>query len=163
MAFTIKSMKEEYWGEVSQIYRQGIASGQATFQQECPSYEEWDANHLVACRYVALAGEKVVGFIAISPTSKRVVYQGVVELSIYVHNDYQKQGVGKLLMTHLCNESEKAGFWSLYSVIIAENKGSIALHEKCGFRKIGYREKIAKARDNKWHDVILMEKRSTAN
>lgn len=161
MTIRIENMKEEHWEEVSCIYRQGIASGQATFQRECPSYEEWDANHLVQCRYVALEGEKVVGFVAISPTSKRAVYKGVVELSIYVDEAYRGKGIGSRLMSRLCEESEEAGFWTLYAAIIAENKASIALHKKWGFREIGYREKIAKDKDGIWRNMILMERRSS--
>lgn len=160
MIIHIEDMKEAHWEEVSRIYTQGIISGKATFQTTCPSYEEWDTNHLVQCRYVALDGEKVVGFVAISPTSKREAYRGVVELSIYIDEAYRGKGVGGKLMAHLCEESEKAGFWSLYAAIIAENEASLALHKKCGFRKVGYRERIAKDRNNIWRNVILMERRS---
>lgn len=160
MTFLIEDMHEKHWNEVSEIYKQGIASGQATFQRECPDYMEWNVNHLPQCRYVALDEEKVVGFVAISPTSKREVYRGVVELSIYIHNNYKGKGIGTMLMSHLCEESEKTGFWTLYAAIIAENKASIALHKKCGFREIGYREKIARDKDNVWRNMILMERRS---
>lgn len=160
MTMHIEEMRKEHWEAVSQIYTQGITSGQATFQRECPSYEEWDANHLAQCRYVALEGKKVVGFVAISSTSKREVYKGVVELSIYIDEAYQRKGVGSQLMAHLCEETEKAGFWTLYAAIIAENKASLSLHKKSGFREIGYREKIAKDKEGIWRNMILMERRS---
>jgi len=91
--------------------------------------------------------------------SKREVYKGVAEISIYISENYRNLGVGKTLLTQLINESEKAGFWTLQAGIFSDNKASIALHKSLGFREIGYREKIAKL-DNIWHDNTILERRS---
>ena len=104
-------------------------------------------------------GGKVVGWIAVSPTSSRCVYKGCVEASVYVDADYQQKGIGEKLMRKLIEEAPKAGYWSIYSVVISLNVASIALHKKCGFREIGYRERVAIDRFGKWQNTTLMELR----
>lgn len=157
----IREMVSNDWEQVKAIYQQGLDCNIATFQTLCPNYEEWDLGHLEDCRFVAVLNNNIVGWIALSATSKREVYKGVVEVSVYVDSHYSKQGVGTQLMEQLIKESESKGYWSLYSSVIEENMASIALHIKSGFRKIGYREKIAKDRFGNWHNTILFEKRSS--
>ncbi len=152
-------MLPEHWDAVAAIYEQGIATRQATFQTAAPSWEEWDKGHLAQLRYVFLQDGKVAGWAALSPVSGRCVYAGVCEVSVYIHEDYRGQGVGKLLLQKLIDESETQGIWTLQSGIFPENQASIALHEKLGFRKVGHREKIGKM-DGVWRDTVLMERRS---
>ena len=156
----IRKMMPNDWKRVAEIYKQGLERGISTFNTECPTYEEWDNEHIKDCRYVYVTDEKVVGWIAISPISGRCVYKGCVEVSIYIDEEYQGKGIGTELMKILCAETEKAGYWSLYSAIISINKASIELHKKCGFREIGYREKIAKDRFGVWQNTTLMERRN---
>ena len=100
-----------------------------------------------------------MGFVAISQSFERYVYRGVVELSIYIHKDYKGKGIASALLEKLIMESEKEGFWTLESLIIRENEASIALHKKCGFREVGYRERFGQMDNGKWHDVVIMERR----
>ncbi len=160
MNVKVRKMNEGDWEKVSYIYKQGINSGLATFQTDCPSYKEWDTMHLKECRFVAVLEELVVGFVALSRTSMREVYKGVAEVSVYLDEAYQKNGIGTTLLNYICEYSEKIGYWSLYSAIISDNIASITLHKNCGFREIGYREKIAKDSNGIWKDTILMERRS---
>lgn len=161
VSLSIREFTQDDWAFVKDIYQQGMDLNIATFQTVCPSFEEWDNGHLPDCRFVACYDGKVVGFAVLSPTSKREVYRGVVEVSIYLDLQYAKMGIGTKLFHHLIKASEEKGYWSLYSSIIEENKASIALHQKCGFRKIGFREKIAKDRFGNWHNTILFERRSS--
>lgn len=156
----IRKMHKEDWPYVAQIYQEGMDTGVATFEKEVPDYELWDANHLEVGRLVATNGSAVMGWAALSPVSSRCVYGGVAEVSVYVGSLFTKLGVGKALMEGLILESEKAGFWTLQSGIFPENKASIALHQKVGFRYIGKRERIGK-RNNLWIDNLLFERRST--
>ncbi|NNG11387.1 MAG: N-acetyltransferase [Arenibacter sp.] len=156
----IRKMHKEDWPYVAQIYQEGMDTGVATFEKEVPDYELWDANHLEVGRLVATNGSAVMGWAALSPVSSRCVYGGVAEVSVYVGSLFTKLGVGKSLMEGLILESEKAGFWTLQSGIFPENKASIALHQKVGFRYIGKRERIGK-RNNLWIDNLLFERRST--
>lgn len=160
MHYQIEKMEPSDWKQVCDIYAQGIKTGRATFQAEVPSWEEWNRGHIRLCRLVARSGDDVLGWAALSPTSSRSVYAGVAELSLYIDEKHQGQGVGAALLTHLITVSEDNGFWTLQSVIIRENAASIRLHTKCGFREVGIREKIAKMSNGAWHDTVLMERRS---
>ncbi|MET1248923.1 N-acetyltransferase family protein [Sporolactobacillus sp. STCC-11] len=148
------------WAEVCSVYIAGIKTGIATFQADAPSWEEWNEAHLGTCRFAAKADGRLFGWIALSPVSSRCCYKGVAELSIYILPEGKGHGIGTALMNAVIMASEKQGFWTLQSGIIAENKASRALHKKCGFREIGYRERIAHMPDGTWHDTILVERRS---
>jgi len=160
MNTVIRPMNEADWPAVSEIYRQGIETGKATFQIDVPAYDEWDAAHISECRFVAEADERVAGWAALSKVSGRCVYGGVAEVSIYIAGNYRDKGIGRQLLQHLIIESQKAEFWTLQSGIMEDNAGSIRLHEKCGFRKVGYRERIGKDASGRWRSTVLMEKRS---
>lgn len=148
------------WKAVSRIYEEGIATGMATFEKEIPSWEEWDANHLKSCRIIAKIDDEVVGWAALSPVSSRCVYGGVAEVSVYVAENSRGKGIGRILMNRLIIESESEGFWTLQAGVFPENKSSIKLHEKSGFRIIGFRERIGQL-DGVWKDNVLLERRST--
>ena len=160
MDFTIEEMKASDWKQVADIYLSGIKTEIATFQSEVPSWEEWNNSHLKLCRLIARRGDNVLGWTALSPTSSRCVYAGVAEVSIYIGEYHKRQGVGTTLLNAVIELSEENGFWTLQAGIIKENSASLNLHKKCGFRELGTREKIAKMRNGRWHDVISMERRS---
>jgi len=147
------------WDAVSQIYGEGIATGFATFEKNIPTFESWDAAHMPSCRVVATANNDILGWAALSPVSSRCVYGGVAEVSVYIAANSRGKGVGKTLMKALIKESEAAGLWTLQSGIFPENKGSIQLHKKVGFRFIGKRERVGKL-DGEWKDNLLFERRS---
>jgi L-amino acid N-acyltransferase YncA len=155
----IDKMQPEDWKQVREIYIEGISTGNATFQKEAPSWEEWNNNHLLECRIVARSGDKVLGWTALSPVSSRCVYAGVAEVSIYVCQNSQGKGIGNKLLKSLTEKSEQSGFWTLQSGIFPENISSLKLHHTFGFRKVGRRERIGKM-EGIWRDVILLERRS---
>ncbi len=160
MTVTITNMTAADWYEVREIYSQGIATGQATFEKEKPNWEQWDENHLRNCRLVAKNEEnQIVGWAALSPVSCRDVYRGVAEVSIYIRETMRGEGIGKLLLQALIYESGREGIWTLQAGIFPENKASIALHRSLGFREVGYRERIGQMNDV-WRNVILFERRS---
>lgn len=153
-------MLPEHWEAVKVIYEKGIATGNATFQTAAPaSWQVWDREHLPHSRFVAVVNSQVVGWVALSPTSARECYRGVCELSIYVDPHFSNRGIGKRLMHAVVESSEKNGVWSLYSSTFPENKSSVGLQKKFGFREIGYREKIAQ-QAGVWRNTVLLERRS---
>jgi len=155
----IEALKDDSWETVQRIYNSGIATKNATFQTEAPQWEAWDQSHRKDCRLVARVDNRIAGWAALSNVSNRCVYAGVAEVSIYIDSDYRGIGVGDLLMKQLILESEKQGIWTLQAGIFPENKASIALHLKNGFRILGVREKIGKL-DNAWRDTAMLERRS---
>jgi L-amino acid N-acyltransferase YncA len=176
MDYPILPMAPGNWPAVREIYREGIATGEATFEVELPDWEKWDSNHRKTCRLVALEpfaedrvdslippGEfeklRILGWAALSPVSARRVYVGVSEVSVYVAAAARGRGVGKSLLKALIGESEVNGIWTLQAGIFPENAASIALHKSCGFRKVGVRRRIGKLGET-WRDVLLLERRS---
>ena len=157
---TVKPLEQFHYPQVKEIYEHGIASGNATFETQAPTWEEWDKSHMKKCRLVAVdENEKVIGWAALSLVSSRCVYAGVAELSVYVHQNQRGKGIGKKLLEALIHESEKENIWTLQAGIFPENIASLKIHEQCGFRKVGYHEKIGKMK-NVWRDDILLERRS---
>jgi phosphinothricin acetyltransferase len=152
-------MLPEHWPKVSNIYKEGIITGMATFEKEIPNWEDWNSNHLKTCRLIASIKEEIVGWAALSPVSTRCVYGGVGEVSVYVSGEFRGNHIGEKLLKKLIVESERNGLWTIQSGVFPENITSIKLHEKVGFRKIGYREKIGEL-DGIWKDNILFERRS---
>lgn len=160
---SIRPMRPQDWEAVSKIYEEGIATEHATFQTHCPPYTAWDAAHIRECRLVVLAGEEIAGWAVLSPVNKRWCYRGVAEVSIYVGEQYRGHGFGYFLLSALCREAEKAGYWTLQSTVLQDNLASLRLHTKCGFRLVGRRERIARDCHGRWLDTYLVERRCEAD
>ena len=158
----LDAMIPDDWPHVRAIYAEGIATGNATFETEPPSWESWDAAHLEEPRLVARdASGAVLGWAALTPVSGRCVYAGVGDLSVYVAAAARGRGVGRLLLQGLVEASERAGLWTLQAGVFPENEAILALHRACGFREVGRRERIGKM-NGVWRDVVLLERRSEA-
>lgn len=155
----IEKLQPIHYPSVKTIYKEGIDTGNATFQSEAPLWEEWDQNHVVHSRLVAIENDEVVGWAALTPVSGRCVYAGVAEVSVYVAAQARGKGVGKLLLEKLIEESEHNNIWTLQSGVFPENIASLKVHEQTGFRQIGLREKIGKMKGT-WRDIVLLERRS---
>lgn len=153
-------MRPEDWPAVRAIYLEGIATGNSTFEQSAPDWQSWDQGHLQGCRLVARQGSEVLGWTALSPVSSRRVYAGVAEFSIYVAERVRGRGIGTALLKALIEASEQEDIWTLQSGIFPENTASLELCRRCGFRVVGTRERIGRM-DNRWRDVVLLERRST--
>jgi len=155
----IRPLLKQDWPSVAEIYKEGIETGNATFENAVPTWDQWDSGHLNTCRIVATVNGEVSGWAALSKVSGRCVYAGVAEVSIYVAARYAGHKIGTRLLEELIAESESHGFWTLQAGIFPENTASLRLHEKLGFRVVGYREKIGKM-NTLWRDTVLLERRS---
>jgi phosphinothricin acetyltransferase len=154
---TIDDMRPEDWPAVARIYEQGLEQG--TFEDTVPSWEDWDASHLALGRLAARDAGSVIGWAALAPYSRRDCYRGVVENSIYVARVARGRGIGRMLLEELCRRSDAAGLWTIQAATFADNAASIALHESCGFRLVGIRERLAQ-KHGVWRDVALLDRRS---
>lgn len=159
---SIRALVKADWDSVSKIYEDGIATGIATFETEVPDWKTWNNKYIETCRLVAMYNNEVVGFAVLSQFSKRKVYKGVAEVTVYVDNNYKGKYFGETLLKALIEQSESNGFWTLQAGIFSENIASIELHKKCGFRVVGIREKIGQ-RHGKWHNNHFLERRSKIN
>jgi len=155
----VDQMRASDWEQVRAIYLEGIRSGHSTFETEAPSWEKWDEGHHQFARLVMRDGETVLGWAALSPVSKRHVYRGVAEVTVYVSERARGQGIGRALLEALIKESEKNGLWTLQASIFPENVVSVQLHLRCGFREVGRRERVAML-NGVWRDTLLFERRS---
>lgn len=160
---TIRPMVTEDWAAVETIYREGIATGHATFEAEPPTWDDFDAGKLATGRLVAVEDGRVLGWAALSPVSSRAVYRGVVEHSLYITTAARGRGIGTALLADLLAAADEAGLWTVQASIFPENIASLALHDRAGFRRIGTRERIALMTygpaAETWRDTILIERR----
>lgn len=152
-------ISEEIYSEVAQIYAEGIQTGMATFETKVHSWDYWNENHLAFGRIALISEGKILGWGALAPVSKRAAYAGVAEVSVYIATHAQGKGFGKKILEKLIEISEQNEIWTLQSGIMSQNKASIEMHLKCGFREIGYREKVA-ILNGAWTNNTLMERRS---
>jgi len=157
----LQPMRPEDWPAVRSIYEAGIATGNATFETTTPDWPAWDAAHLADHRLVARLDGRVVGWAALAPVSDRCAYAGVAENSIYVAPEAQGRGVGRALLAAVVASADRGGIWTVQTGIFPENQPSIRLHEACGFRVVGVRERLGRL-DGRWRDVLLLERRSPA-
>jgi L-amino acid N-acyltransferase YncA len=145
------------------IYQEGLDTGQASFEMAAPSWEEFDKGRLPEHRLVAVEDGAPLGWVAVTPVSSRCVYAGVVEHSVYVAAAARGRGVGLALLRALAESADRAGVWTIQSGVFPENRASLALHARAGFRVVGRRERIgrhAALPGTPWRDVILLERRS---
>ncbi len=154
---TIDELTADDWPACARIYEEGLDTG--TFEESVPDWPTWDASHLTAPRLVARDGE-VIGWGALAPVSGRECYRGVTENSVYVAAAARGRGVGHALLQELVRRADEVGVWTIQAGILAGNEASVALHERCGFRLVGVRERLAQKR-GEWRDVVLLERRST--
>ncbi|WP_091672781.1 GNAT family N-acetyltransferase [Micromonospora auratinigra] len=157
---TVREMTAGDAERVLAIYQAGLDTGQASFETVAPTWAAFDAGRAPAHRLVAVdAVGRVVGWAAVSPTSPRAVYAGVVEHSVYVDPATRGAGVGRLLLAGLIASTEAAGIWTVQSGVFPENTASLALHRRAGFRVVGTRERVGR-HHGRWRDVVLVERRS---
>jgi L-amino acid N-acyltransferase YncA len=155
----IEPLQPRDWPEVRRILEEGIATGQATFETEAPTWETWDRSHLPGHRLVARDRGRVAGWAALSPVSPRPAYAGVAEVSVYVSGHARGRGIGGALLDALVDSSERGGIWTLQAVLFPENEASLRLHRSAGFREVGRRERIGRLH-GAWRDTVLLERRS---
>jgi len=162
----LETMTEEHWPAVRTIYQAGIDTGHATFESAPPaSWEAWHAHHINDLSRVAIDGQAIRGWAALTPASGRCVYAGVAEVSVYVAPEAKGHGIGRLLLSDLVSRSEARNFWTLTAGIFPENIASIRLHESAGFARLGTRCKLGKMSfgpfAGRWRDVLALERRSS--
>ncbi|XXK76284.1 N-acetyltransferase family protein [Clavibacter michiganensis] len=168
MLRVIRPLVPTDWQAVRDIHQEGIDTGHATFQAAPPaSWDEFDAGKLDVGRLAAVDGDQVLGWVAISPTSTREAYRGVVEHSVYVAAAARGRGIGRALLDALTEATDAADIWTIQASLFPENTATLALHTAAGFRQVGTRERIARMTYGPlagiWRDTVLIERRRAHN
>lgn len=165
MTITVRDMTAADWPDVERIYREGIATGNATFEASPPSWEDFDREKVADPRLVAVEDDAVVGWAAAGRVSSRCVYEGVLEHSVYVAESSRGHGVGRVLLDAFLRAAEAAQIWTVQSGVFPENEPSLALHRELGFRTVGTRERVGRMGYGPyaglWRDVVMIERRSS--
>lgn len=158
-ALEIRDLRPADWPEVARAYAEGIATGDATFETDVPSWEVWDAEHRQRPRLVTTLAGTIVAWAAVAPVSTRAVYRGVAEISLYVAEATRGQGIGKALLSRFVRAADEEGIWTLQTSVFPENEASLALLGSVGFRVVGRRERIGR-HHGVWRNTLLLERRS---
>jgi L-amino acid N-acyltransferase YncA/DNA-binding transcriptional ArsR family regulator len=151
---------------VRDIYAEGIATRNATFETRVPDLQslanKWLRRHRWVAELTTPLGLEVVGWTAANATSTRACYSGVVETSVYVAATARGRGAGKSLLHRQVTEADAdttdGGLWTLQTSIFPENRASIALHHAAGYQTLAVRSRIAKL-DGIWRDTVMLERR----
>ena len=159
---TTRQVSDDDMASVLDIYAEGLATRNATFETTLPSADELRSRWLPGLAWVAELDGQVVGWTAVTPVSSRECYAGVGESSVYVAEAARGRGVGKALLFTQVVEANKAGLWTLQTSIFPENRASLALHHSAGYRTLAVRTRIAQL-DGVWRDTVLLERRSEVN
>jgi phosphinothricin acetyltransferase len=101
--------------------------------------------------------DRVVGFGSLSPFRSRPAYATTVEDSVYLLEDYQGRGVGRMVLEELIRLAGLHGFHSVIARIAGNNDGSIALHAACGFELVGTEREVGR-KFGRWLDVVEMQR-----
>ncbi|HEY6739786.1 MAG TPA: GNAT family N-acetyltransferase [Actinopolymorphaceae bacterium] len=155
----VRPLRSEDWDTVVRIYREGIETGNATFETTVSAAVVLDAKWIPGHRWVAEVDGEVAGWCALTRVSERACYAGVAETSIYVGSGHRGRGVGRTLIDRQVAAADAdEGLWTLQTSIFPENRASIALHHRAGFRTVGIRERIGRLH-RVWRDTVLLERR----
>lgn len=175
---SVRPMTEADWPACAEIYQAGIDTGNATFDPAPSDWVTFTNRTVASANLVAVinvqaeveidglsgVGQVIIGCTWGLPVSQRELLRGVVEESIYIHPDYSRMGIGRVLMDALIESTEADGIWTLQAGIFPENEASLAIHEMFGFRTVGVRQRYALMQfgphKGEWRDVVLMERRS---
>ncbi|MFJ2621194.1 GNAT family N-acetyltransferase [Glutamicibacter sp. NPDC087344] len=163
-SFQLEQLTTHHWTQVSRIYQLGIDTGIATFEHTVPAEEKFFTGKIQNLGYVAVTeDQRVLGWIAATPVSTRQAYRGVIEHSVYVDPRFSGQGVANLLLQKLIEQATLHGYWMIQCSVFSVNHPSLSLHQKLGFREVGYRERIAQAATGPfaghWMNTTLCELR----
>lgn len=144
---------------IAEIYSQGIEDRIATFETEprtAGDISPW-FDHAYAIVAVTDAADEVVGYAVAHPYADRCCYRGIGEFSVYVRRSHRSAGVGAVAMAALVEAARAGGLWKLVSRVFPENRASLALMARSGFREVGVHEKHGKL-DGVWRDAVIVER-----
>ncbi len=162
-ALLVRGSREADLPAVRDLYAREVLQGLASFEEVPPSLEEMKIRRraVLELGLPHLAAEQdgqLVGFSYASPYRPRPAYRHTVENSVYVAAGQRGRGVGRLLLSALIERCE-AGPWRQMVAVIGDsgNLGSIILHARLGFRRIGTLQDVG-FKLGRFVDTVLMQR-----
>jgi len=164
MRLRIEKISEKDLRPAHKIYNYYITNSYANFEEKKITFKNFYKNYknIIDKKLpylVALYDEKVVGIAYLNQFREKSGYRFAFENTIYVHNNYIKQGIGSKLLKALINLSKKNNNIKLIVAVISsiDSQSSIKIHQKLGFKKAGILKKVG-FKKNKWIDSIFLQK-----
>ncbi|MDO5450550.1 MAG: GNAT family N-acetyltransferase [Akkermansia sp.] len=159
----IRPARESDLPALLEIYNHAVVNSVATFDLEPRTQAAGRAwlsahtgRHPLA---VAKLHGTVAGYASLSPYRPMPAYDSTAELSLYIHPDYRRQGLGRALAEHILEFARaEESLHLVVSVITASHAVSLALHDKLGFRRCGTLHE-AGFKFGAYHDVVHLELR----
>ncbi len=143
------------------IYNPEVLESTVTFDlvpRTLVDQQQWLDEHSGAHPAVVAEVDGVIaGYGSLSEYKPRPAYRTSVEDSVYVHRDYQGEGVGRLLLSSLVGLAVDHGFHAVFGRIVGGHEASISLHAGCGFDTIGTEREVGR-KFGQWLDVVIMQK-----
>ena len=157
MNINIREMETEDCKEIVIIYNDALDERIATFNTEhidADTVLKWSDKGAIL---VATSNENVIGFVRSYPYSERLCYLGIAEFSIYVSSKQRGKGVGGRLISDFLEVLISEGKWKVLSRVFPENRPSLSLLIKHGFREVGTYRNHATL-NGVWRDVVIVER-----
>ena len=159
--YTLREATDVDQEAILDIYNEAILHSTASFDLEPRTLEEqqrWFQEHRSPYGvFVVTADYTVAGWGSLSPFRPKPGYRFTVEDSIYVHQDFRGQGVGATLLEALIDEARRCRIHSIIALVDGDNRTSIRLHERFGFRQVGVEREVGH-KFGRWLDVVQMQK-----
>jgi phosphinothricin acetyltransferase len=159
---SVRTAEERDAEAIVAIYNHEVETSTATFDLVPRTIEmqrTWIAERSGAFSVIVAddASSGVVGFAALSTYRDRAGYRTTVENSVYVHQQHQRRGVGRILLGALIEVARDSGFHTIIARIDSQSEGSLALHQSLGFVHVGIEREIGR-KFGRWLDSVIMQK-----
>lgn len=147
---------------ITAIYGEAVHTGVASYELTSPTAKEMKSRfeQVTGAGYpwlVADHGGKTVGYAYATSFRARPAYAYLVEDSIYLHADWRRQGIGRMLLDRLLGDCERQGYRQMLAVIGGAERGSVELHRRAGFRQCGTIH-ASGFKFGRWLDTVLMQR-----
>ncbi|MCP8896946.1 GNAT family N-acetyltransferase [Shinella daejeonensis] len=163
MSFAIRTAVPGDVAAITEIYRESVLNGVATYETEPPALEEmrlrFEAVSGAGFPYIVAQAPEglVLGYAYVSAFRDRAAYRWLVEDSIYLAPEARGKGIGKALLAALIDRSTQAGFRQMVAVIGGAEPASVALHSRAGFQHGGHMP-ASGFKHGRWLDTIIMQR-----
>lgn len=146
--------------EILEIYNSAVTSTTASFdlvEQTLESRQEWFREH--GARHPIVVADilgRVAGYCSLSRYSKKDGYAKTAGLSVYVRQEFRRQGIASALMKEVIGRARQMGYHAILSMISSDNYGSLRLHRKMRFEYLGDLREVG-FKFGVWQSVSIFE------